>query len=144
MNTLEKPRPKGRGTSVPLALTEEGLQDKFYCDFTLDLSTLSDDELTLHDCMAQYSTSAINANIHLVERPGEMDERTESKLARMKHAKAIYSAYRSKINVERAMRKMDRPAGSTLEHYFMVSAKHILPESLFKEVMADARGHYPY
>lgn len=144
MTMLEKPRPRGRTTSVPLSINEEGFETKFYCDFNLDLSTLSDDELTLHDCMAQYSASAINANIHLVERPGEMDERTESKLARMRHAKAIYNAYRSKVNVERALRKMDRPVGSSLEHYFMVSAKYILPESLYKEVLGDARSRYPY
>jgi hypothetical protein len=144
MLTLNKPNPRGRAAAVPLAIDDDEFSDKFYCDFDLNLSKLTDDELTLHDCLAQYSASAINANLHLMEQIGNFDEYTIRKMERMRHAKSIYAAYRCKINVERALRKRARPSSKPIEHYFMVAAKKMLPEYLYLEVMDSAKAHSPY
>jgi hypothetical protein len=144
MLTLNKPNPAGRAAAVPLAIDDDEFSDKFYCDFNLNLSKLSDDELTLHDCLAQYSASAFNANLYLLEQIRNPDERTINKIERMRHAKSIYAAYRSKINVERALRKRDRPYSKPIEHYFMIAAKKLLPEHIYLELMESAKAHSPY
>lgn len=144
MPTLNKPNPRDRAAAVPLAINDDEFSEKFYCDFSLDLSTLSDDELILHDSLAQYSASAINANLHLLEQIGHFDEQTVRKMERMRHLKSIYSAYRCKINVERALRKRDRPTSKPIEHYFMIAAKKMLPEYLYLELMDSAKAHSPY
>jgi len=143
MLTLNRPNPRGKAAAVPLAIDDDEFSDKFYCDFNLNFSKLSNDELTLHDCLAQYSASAINANLYLMEQIRNPDEYTINKIERMRHAKSIYSAYRCKINVERALRKRDRPC-KPIDHYFMVAAKKILPEYLYLEVMESAKAHSPY
>lgn len=144
MTYLVKPKPPNPPRELFVPTRPDFRDDKFYCDFNLDLSTLSDDELTYHDTMAQYSASAINANLYAYGNEEVLDERTKGKLERMRHAKAIYNAYRAKINVERAKRKRARPPGYPIEHYFMLAAKKILPGGIFEEILENAKEHSPW
>jgi hypothetical protein len=136
-STLHNPNFVG---SVPLAFNQDEFDEDFYCDFNLDLSTLSAEELSLHNEMAEYSAASINANLYALDPSDPSYEKREH---RMRHKKAIYNAYRKKIGVEFARRKASRPyTGKTLADYFMVSAKKMLSPSLYQEILSSATEYY--
>lgn len=128
-------------THVPLKASKYDEETKFYCDFDLDLSTLSDDELLEHDQRSQYCAAALNANI-LNIGGNVFSEEAENRLHKMRHLKAIYNAYRQRINVERGRRAKGRPTGRTLQHYFMISAKKNLPKEVYNDILEQAKAHH--
>jgi hypothetical protein len=127
--------------SVPVSFGQDDFVEKFHCDFDLDLSTLSDEELNVHNKLAEYSAAAINANLHAVDIR-ELDPTARKRVDKMLHAKSVYNAYRSKLNVETALRKSMRPHGKTLAEHFMIAAKITLPPELYQEILRSATEYY--
>jgi hypothetical protein len=135
---------KQRPTYVPQAFGQDGLTERFHCDFNLDLGTLTDEELHLHDALVLYSVNALKANLKLLERTNpEPSKEITGKMEKISHALSIYAAYRSKLNIERAIRRKDKPIPTPIEKWFMIAAKRLLPHELYQEVYEAALQRVP-